>query len=276
MGYTLKTGIPTQGNSDANYRAFVQFISNAMEAGGIIKTADTGQINPVTATGAGGGYEIRRFSDDLQATAPVFIKIEYLYAASMYARFTIGTGSNGAGAITGVLLNAEPATSNSPLASAPSMISVGTARFTFAMNYMNGTPAQLHGLERTKNDDGTDSNVGLMYCRFGDFVGYAQHFLPFSGIKPAAETVGNILLPNGGTTVFGANVGIYPNPYFYFGENVNAGRNFYGYKSTEILQDSVVAAQVYGVNQSFLTFGVAINAMFPRTNNSPALLVRFD
>ncbi|MER3499770.1 MAG: hypothetical protein C4308_14680, partial [Chitinophagaceae bacterium] len=96
--------------TDAEFRAAAQFLANTLEAGGIIKTADTGQINLATATfptanDTVAGYEIRRFSDSLQSSAPIFLKFEYGRGFAVYEMalfLTIGTGSSGAGNITNI------------------------------------------------------------------------------------------------------------------------------------------------------------------------------
>lgn len=93
---------------DATFRAWGLQLSNALQACGLVKTADTGQVNwaSVTRPGTGiaGGYEIYRFNDALQATAPVFLKLEYGTAASSATNptlwITVGVGSNGAGTIS--------------------------------------------------------------------------------------------------------------------------------------------------------------------------------
>jgi hypothetical protein len=103
--------------TDVNFRAWGQRISQALITCGLVKTTDTGQIDWTTVTrGAGNvgenisGYEIFRFSDALQATHPVFIKIEYgnanaansgpLYGPPVIY-VTVGTATNGAGTLTG-------------------------------------------------------------------------------------------------------------------------------------------------------------------------------
>lgn len=107
--------------SDATFRAWVSAISTNLQAVGLIKTADTGQINLATVVrtfSVGGeilhGYEIYRFNDALQATRPVFFKIEYGHAAtgvgtaiqgptSPAIYVTVGSATDGAGTITGAL-----------------------------------------------------------------------------------------------------------------------------------------------------------------------------
>lgn len=108
MATSGPTNLPAYFSSSADFQAWVTGIHNALAAVGMIQTADTGQINPATvalpAAGAVAGYEIWRFNDTLQATVPVFFKIEYgggnpVDRPSLY--LTVGSGSNGAGTLTG-------------------------------------------------------------------------------------------------------------------------------------------------------------------------------
>jgi hypothetical protein len=83
-----------------------------MASSGMVQTSDTGQLNPasVTVTVATSqvyaGYLVFRFSDALQATAPVFIKVNVYVAGSnppgsVGVDYTIevGTATNGAGSL---------------------------------------------------------------------------------------------------------------------------------------------------------------------------------
>jgi hypothetical protein len=66
---------------DATFRAWGSGIAAQIAAMGLVQTSDTGQINWVTvarpALNTIAGYEIWRFNDALQATKPVFIRIDY-------------------------------------------------------------------------------------------------------------------------------------------------------------------------------------------------------
>lgn len=94
--------------SDAGFRAWVaEFIAQLL-AVGLVQTADTGQINTATVTRPGtstdGGYAVFRYSDALQATAPVFIKFYFgtdTVATRPRIRVQVGTASNGSGTLSG-------------------------------------------------------------------------------------------------------------------------------------------------------------------------------
>jgi len=76
---------------------------------GLVQTSDTGQVNWTTATKPGSNtttdYEIWRFNDSLQGTAPIFIKLFYGTGVSTSypaMKIQVGTGSNGSGTLTGL------------------------------------------------------------------------------------------------------------------------------------------------------------------------------
>lgn len=98
--------------TDAKWRTLGSAYNTALAAAGFVQTSDTGQINwttvnKPTAVNTIAGYEIWRFNDSLQATKPIYFKIEYqsngntASGNSMYIKFTLATGSNGSGSLTG-------------------------------------------------------------------------------------------------------------------------------------------------------------------------------
>lgn len=109
--HTIFSGVESITTAtDAWFRQYKSF-SDALTAAGFPLTADTGQVNWTTVTVPAAStytaYEIRRFDDADQATWPVFIRIDYAYITSTQQhariRLTFGTGSDGAGNITGVI-----------------------------------------------------------------------------------------------------------------------------------------------------------------------------
>lgn len=106
MTTAIFNAIPSMA-SDATFRAWGSAVSAQLAAVGLVQTADTGQINWATVVRSGGagsaGYEIWRFNDALQATAPIFMRIEYGSASVTNVpgiRFQVGIGSNGSGTLT--------------------------------------------------------------------------------------------------------------------------------------------------------------------------------
>lgn len=161
-------------SGDATYRAWAQGIHDCLAGAGLVQTADTGQINLATTPrppsgGSDVGYEIWRFNDALQATAPIFLRVGYTAVGSTPPAnpaldVTVGKGSNGAGAITGVLLpeklvsRAQPLAANSLTWASHSDGSLGLATSVG----VNTTSPFHFMLERTRDDDGTSTSLGIL------------------------------------------------------------------------------------------------------------------
>ena len=97
-------------------RAWLSDLLEKITGIGLIQASDTGQLDPDTAslptTGGNSGsvqigYWMFRFDDDMQAVAPIFLRVEIRVsgvAGNHIPVFsvTIGAGTEGAGAITGL------------------------------------------------------------------------------------------------------------------------------------------------------------------------------
>lgn len=105
MNFQTLSLAPTN-STDALFRVWGSAVSTALAAVGLVKTTDTGQIDwttvvKPTATSQSRGYEIWRFADALQATHPVFLRLDY--GSGNYAinnpglHVSIGTDTDGAG-----------------------------------------------------------------------------------------------------------------------------------------------------------------------------------
>lgn len=126
---TISYTSPVDLSSDATFRVWGGEFNSKLIAAGLVQTSDTGQINWTTATRAAGGYEIYRFNDSLQATAPIFIKLAYSVGGITPPKITvsIGTGTNGGGTLTGITTtptNASYSTPPTGITAFPSFICV--------------------------------------------------------------------------------------------------------------------------------------------------------
>lgn len=100
--------------TDADFRAWGSELSTKLAAAGLVQHTDTGQINWTTVARPGastaGGFEIWRFNDALQGTAPIFMKVEYgtgTNAAYPQMWLTVGTATNGSGTLTGTAVTSR-------------------------------------------------------------------------------------------------------------------------------------------------------------------------
>lgn len=167
----------------ANFRAWGLEMSNALTSTTKFpKSADTGQINWATANkpavNVSAGYEIRYLNDSMHASAPIYVKLEFGTNASSSAYpamwITIGTGSNGSGTITGIVLAREEiyagnyALDSTVVVKASYYCGVdGCIWFAFKTKNRNAglAPAFAMYIERTRDSAGTATSEGFVYHR---------------------------------------------------------------------------------------------------------------
>ncbi|MBA0084319.1 MAG: hypothetical protein HRJ53_04920 [Acidobacteria bacterium Pan2503] len=108
---TFSTNTTLDQSSNVNFQTWVNLVYNALVTQcGLTQTGDTGQMAVPCVTAApnagsqSAGFYIFRFNDTLQATLPIFFKLEFGSGAggANYPGMavTLGTGSNGSGTIT--------------------------------------------------------------------------------------------------------------------------------------------------------------------------------
>lgn len=165
-------------DTDADFRAWVSAFIQGWKAAGLVQTADTGQINVTTIARPVAlgdvGYAIFRFDDDLQATAPIFIKISFgsnsAQGTSPRVMLSVGKTTNGAGVLAGVLLapvvvgNAASVTQGSTTVPYTHYAAGGPGWFGF-LPFVDSTN-YLHCfsffIERSRSASGALSAEGLM------------------------------------------------------------------------------------------------------------------
>lgn len=181
--------------TETQMRQFLGGMKQGMLDAGFIQTADTGQMDPetieysTTTTGAL-GYLVFRFDDALQATHPVFFKLEFNpsgYAASSIGAgpftVTVGRGSDGGGGILSQFFatsgNATYASSyhsaeldlDHVAASGPGWAALLTCvsdnRISSGTSWKN---PNLFIIERSRNTAGELTGDGLMVLTSGSWV----------------------------------------------------------------------------------------------------------
>jgi len=100
--------------TDAEFQAWVTAISTGFQAL-FTKVTQAGEINLSTVSKPSSadtsqGFEVYRFNDSLQATAPLYFKIEYgssSTAVTPSCWLTVGKGADGSGTLTSILLDRQ-------------------------------------------------------------------------------------------------------------------------------------------------------------------------
>ncbi|MGL4618736.1 MAG: hypothetical protein ACRCZS_06705 [Chroococcidiopsis sp.] len=250
--------------TEANFRAWVQGLSDALTFVGIPKTTDTGQLDPLTiprptTTNTYTGYELRRFDDALQASAPVFIKIEVGSGGSSNQgiRLTAGLGTDGAGNITGnaSLPKVFGSTNTMPSGLHTHLVSGANNRIAVCLGSTTNSNGIFFAVERSRDTQGnpTANNIILTGHSSGSGGRYAKR-VPFDGAVPPDDFFCNI----GSIGNTGVNKGkaftapIYPNEN---GELLNPGLNQICYYTGDVPVGTVDVVSMYGINRTYQYLG---------------------
>ena len=247
-------------NSDAKFRSWAQAIHDAIVGCGLTNTGDTGQINLTTVAQPGAadtfqGYKIYAFADTLQATAPIYLKVEFGSGGASdrpALRVTVGRATDGAGTLSGATVTKTLKPGGSKVAgnTLPYFISGRSsgANGHLAVCVNNDASSDTYGyffsIERPKTVDGTDTGDGFLFCA-------ASPFLVFAVAKPTSGSGANgsgtdvwpAIADNGGTHDFG-DQGVGNNEW---GDNLRMpldGKAFYSY-------NAIVAEGALTKNQSY-------------------------
>jgi hypothetical protein len=290
---TDQRNLPAYFSSNADFQAWVAGIHAQLSAVGLVNTADTGQINPATVLAPGAwntiqGYEIWRFNDALQSTAPVFLKIEYgsqsnFSSSGQFApglAFTVGTGTNGAGTLTG-LVGVRRVVGFGTLRTAGLTLPSYCCSDGSGLVLVNGYDASSLScvlawvMDRTRDGAGTATGDGIY--TFADYTASSQVYLQ---VIPVAGTV-----PGGYTANNGAGWSLSPTTWFnnsaapaVVGSNVPVMPTMY------MCGKTYFAKMMHTVQASQVTQGVSISAsilggthtLMPLVMNSPPTVVTGD
>lgn len=270
--------------TDADFRSWVAGVSALLQtASGLVKTTDTGQIDATTVTVGASivtsrGYEIYRFNDSLQATKPVYIKIEY-GTGSVLARpgmwVTVGTGSNGAGTITGQIGTRQSLIANAAPTSGVAYlhyVSVSTDRLVLAtgIDTVTGTLPIMIAVERTRDSTGTATGDGITTI-FGCGVtattnNFFFQLIPFLGAIATAVTAAPVVAPgHGSIAASGTDVALAV-PQIFLGKPFYMLGLVLGRAAD--LGSGTFTAIVLGSTHTYLAFGASLSALSMHGTNA--------
>lgn len=272
-------------STDATLRAWATFIHDLfVTTGGWVQTADTGQINLGTVTTSASanskrGYDILRMDDSLQATYPIYLRIDYGTGATANnpaVWITLGTGSDGAGNITNKLFDggASSACTFGTSANGTGITlnnygSASTSRVVVGMFITTTTSRVLtFGIERTKDASGADTGAGIIMhgCSGTNASADSSRYIVYTGgTQPANEGGWQFILSSQNPTTFSSNSGV-GLPIPMAGSAQNPGTNYAVTRSSDFTTESQFTCSIYG---SSITFQL-LNAFtaIPAVNSS--------
>jgi hypothetical protein len=283
MATKFSNTLQMSNSTDALFRAWVQFVDDLFLVTGLwLNTTDTGQMTIASATHPGTtnakvGYRIYKMNDALQATAPCFVRVDYGSgsAANTPGMFwTIGTGTNGSGTITGQLFSSGA----TPLMTAGangtnacnSYGSADTNRLQGLMFVRSAaTDVMIFGIERTKDTNGNDTATGFLVFGQDGANGLALNWyiLATPGTQPPGERI-NMLI-SGTAPTFGPDAGVGLLGYFA-GALQPFGLGAIAVNSGDFAAEGTVTLSLYGSSHTFQLGNSATNQVFLNTGPGTA------
>lgn len=164
MATTFSKALQPSNSTNANMRGWVGFIDSTLIAGGWVNTTDTGQtavasfVTPSSGNTAA-GYRVYRMNDALQASAPVFLRLDFGSSYTpiyMGLWITLGPSTNGAGVVDRPFFES--------LASNSATISANGVSDTLALPYSFGSADSSRVAVALACDEATNSGPYLLFC----------------------------------------------------------------------------------------------------------------
>ena len=292
---------PPSNSTTTNFRLWGKGISDALTAVGVVKTADTGQIDwttvaaPATANTVM-GYEIRTLTDNVGM--PVYIKITYGSGSATGTPslpITIGTGTDGAGNLTG---NITPSAAFSPGSNSTSNMncfasSDGSTYMTLGlwMDTAGGLFPQGISVARTRDNFGNATATGVQllaaYLDGSSNGNRHQSFIPKLGTGSTYTYLNNNVsvsfhcaAPSGGTGNVGGNLGVFP---VYCSRGIADNHcldmcvGFNADFNSPLGAGSTVTVPMYGVNRTYCYIGPTGTSVSVNSNaNTHSVLLRYE
>jgi hypothetical protein len=277
------------------FRAWIQFIEDTLvTTGGWVVTSDTGQMTIAsaaipTAANQKIGYRIYRMADTLQATKPVFMRVDYgsgSATANPGLWLTIGEGSDGAGTITTIRYNGgASASANVGTGGAiatgtfTSYGSASTGRAHIALFISsNGSRIFFFSIERTKNADGTDNGTGLILqgSTIGVGVDFSRVILLANGTQPPVEVGMSYVLSGANPSAFGSDVGIgIPVPMIGVAQPPGVGITIV--RASDFIAEAQFTMTLYGATRTYVQLNVLSAYHVPNLSDGTSrICMRYD
>jgi len=271
----------------ANYKSTYQTISGVINQAGV-RTADTGQVNWASVatenTTVGRDYEIFALGGPLQATAPIYLRFDYVGGSSTGnygVHITVGTTTDGAGNLGGLTV-ARLGLQNHALATAPHTCWAASDQasyftFLFALD-TSATGSDGVGMvvvERTRDPGGSAIGAGFHVWRWyatsaggtANSGGWSRTF--GAGSQPAvADFTYNAMVPDLQNNTTAAQPGglFYAFPaYTYTPPATMGGASkalMFGY-AADFLRGNAAPITHYGEEMTFIPLADAVGTLQP-------------
>lgn len=273
MSYASQQFLIHDCSTDANFRAWGSAISAAIAAMGWVSNGDSGQVNWATVTSPAGGSTVYECWKPGDAGTTFVLRVDYGSTGGTPKgprfKMSIGTGSNGAGTLTGTTYGQDPAgTANFN----------GTGAVTYDCYFSGDTDRMcmmlwrslnanecpfMFVIERTHNADGSNNNDGVTFASFNNGTvstgtGLNQGTLVFGvglGNQSAQKTY--VFLSNGQNAAGAFNNNIPLSPMFPdYGKYGNPLTQVGWVHTQDVAEACFFTTTLYGATRTYIASGL--------------------
>jgi hypothetical protein len=295
MSYVSQQFLLLDNSSTANFKNWAKAISDALTSMGWATTSDTGQVNWSTVTVPGSGvfvYEVWKPTDALQTgSTQFFMKVKYGTGSGSPAgprlQFQLGTGTDGAGNLTGftttnIEVTQTNATGQGSVATYDCYFSGDTDRFSCMMwRSFAAAPTHLTCIERTRNTDGTNSSDGVNQYHGTNTAATCQQTIVFS-VGLCNHPVFNnnrycMAYDQGNDTLTGAfnnNVPVFP-VFPLYGKVGNPSTTLAFIRAADVAEGCIFTTTLYGATRTYIASS-NFTLSGPSPNTTFRLCMRYD
>jgi hypothetical protein len=263
---TATSNIQFDATTDANFRAVGSAVAALIPTGGFwTQAGDSGQINWSTVTSPGtssyAGFEIYVSNDSLSSAYPIYMKVEYGCDAQAtkgpLLRFSFGTGTNGAGTLTGNVSSTYTTVTSANGTGATtyqSFAAGGAGRWSMFL-WNTASPSNISMaicIERSLDASGNYTSSYVTWL-FSSSAVFSQRSMmkPSYGTFTAEAT--SALTLNWTTTSGSAGTNVMPFPVFPFqGFADNPMTVVMGMKPADIAEGGTFDVTLYGASHHYL------------------------
>lgn len=271
------------------FRAAVEAHRAMLADIGLVRVPFTGEIDPSTVDAPSvsnsiQGYEIWRFDDALQATAPVYLKVGYgcdnLGSGYFRLSLSVGTGTDGAGALTGAVTPAMVMSMGNSSASALATYVSGDSGRLLLRPWPDLAPSFMYllSVERIPSATGQPSGDGIVAWR-----AYREYFSEAHSIRFADGRVDSYISapclistapPGGASGAVGADVPLYPVRAWMGRLETRPLHSLLTYLGADIAKDNLIAVTCWdGVVRRYLPLGVSSSSTYGLASGAPSKCV---
>lgn len=261
---TRISSFANSNSTDALFRLWINEIHNALIAFGWIRTADTGQIDFATVTRPTAintmqGYALYRMDDALQATCPVFIKLQFGTGAStdrptFKVQVAIG-GTDGAGTLTGNISTLKTL----DCAVAVSLVATGCRCYgttsSFSLAFWHETTVNNGQLflfiERDRDTAGDEVSLGVNFLTMAAIASQTSQFIELAGGLSTEEPAWRALLSSQTNQTAGGVTGVAPVRVPY-GPMRNPMMSVCLFAKTDFNTNTTNPVTIYGASHTYL------------------------